>query len=58
MTPEHYIFENGYTMKREGENSHWHLRNGVGELVCRDKYCNDVIDRYRLKIARHHDPLR
>lgn len=54
---EHYIFKNGWTMRREEPHPHyWLLRNEAGDLVERDKYRHDLIERHRLKIEVHQDP--
>lgn len=55
---EYYIFTNGWTMRREGDNYRWHLRKASGHLVDTDRYRHDLISRHDLddKIQEHFDP--
>ena len=54
---ESYLFEDGSTMKREGSNGFWFLRDPQGEVLDKDRYRHDLIDRHHLKIACHVDPV-
>lgn len=50
---ERYSFTNGWTMKREGPNRLWRLRDEKGEPVDYDRYRHDLIERHRLAISEH-----
>lgn len=53
---EYYRFTNGWTMARLTEGWHWKLWNEAGEIVDRDQYRHDLIERHRLRVALHFEP--
>lgn len=51
---EHYMFTNGWVMCREVPFPYyWILRDENGEQKERDKYRNDIIERFRLTVETH-----
>lgn len=56
LVEEHYVFTDDSTMKREGPNLTWFLRDADGDVLDRDQYRHDILNRCGLTVRLHHNP--